>query len=506
MELHISGGVVSQDDISFLKKMVQEINPQKTPKIQIGTWGLIDLNLSNLSLDSSCAKDAASDGNGRPIIENCTRCSTPCKLQEVCNNGAIEYEPDGRSKINPAKCKKCKLCMSACHNVTLTTGLVKTDYEHPTKELNVEGFSWGGYKVDDSHKPDEEHVICKTVNELCIPDLENHRLTCPNCRVVKFCPNGALGRDEQNKLTFVNKSNCTGCLRCTENCWMNQNNCTGLTFTNAIRTTLTEHSKAIQPRIAFWLHDLCNGCGKCSRTFYCDSFLDRRGLDGPPTMDTRNCTGCGLCVQTCPQGAIQMFEPKHYAILLSNDDDALMNWHHFLTAEQIPHLVYTKEHLSTAWYYFAVQAWEYNTNNRDKALDVIQWRCEHDKCTEMYGKDGYKDERDAKAIHEALNNAPVNANALLTLWYSLALSDPGQILKDSPVILVDKNGAQVFSITSQSTTPDRSTETEKDSPKNENNDNSISIDDPASIRGCKALEEIRRDVVKRLSNLREEKR
>jgi MinD superfamily P-loop ATPase len=51
--------------------------------------------------------------------------------------------------------------------------------------------------------------------------------------------------------------------------------------------------------------DLCTECGTCS---------DRCGMEaitydeGVATVDLHRCIGCALCVSTCPDGAIQLFE------------------------------------------------------------------------------------------------------------------------------------------------------------------------------------------------------
>ncbi len=57
-------------------------------------------------------------------------------------------------------------------------------------------------------------------------------------------------------------------------------------------------------------------------------------------MDARNCTGCGLCAQTCPKGAIQLFKPEHVAVLVGGNEENLSRWHKFLFANEIPHLVF----------------------------------------------------------------------------------------------------------------------------------------------------------------------
>jgi ferredoxin len=53
-------------------------------------------------------------------------------------------------------------------------------------------------------------------------------------------------------------------------------------------------------------------------------------------MDPRNCTGCGLCAQICPTGALQLFRPEHVAVLISRPGERT----DLLKALQIPHLTY----------------------------------------------------------------------------------------------------------------------------------------------------------------------
>lgn len=115
-----------------------------------------------------------------------------------------------------------------------------------------------------------------------------------------------------------------------------------------VRETKTEpRSKQFKPRIAFLLHELCNGCGKCSRTYYCDTFLDRRGYNLPPVMDLRNCTGCGLCAQVCPNGAIQLFAAPEHVVILIAEESQLREWHRRLNACEIPHLPYSADYIRT---------------------------------------------------------------------------------------------------------------------------------------------------------------
>lgn len=78
---------------------------------------------------------------------------------------------------------------------------------------------------------------------------------------------------------------------------------------------------AITPRLVFIHESLCQGCGKCVSTHYCDAFLERAVQVTParkPRLDPRNCTGCGLCVQICPEGALQLYRPADIIVLVDH--------------------------------------------------------------------------------------------------------------------------------------------------------------------------------------------
>ena len=152
---------------------------------------------------------------------------------------------------------------------------------------------------------------------------------CSPCRV--RCPNGAfISRAGRMQIDTVK---CVNCKECIGQCTKVQNPC---------KEASDSTNRKSRSRIAFYIHELCNGCGRCSKTFYCDAFLDRRGKELPPLMEPRNCTGCGLCVQTCPRGAIQLFEPKDFVLLKGDGkyDEALSDAHKFLLSEEIPHIVF----------------------------------------------------------------------------------------------------------------------------------------------------------------------
>ncbi|MBQ6141032.1 MAG: 4Fe-4S binding protein [Kiritimatiellae bacterium] len=228
LQIHISGGIVDKEGIEFCRKKAPNIY------VQIGTWALLDLNLSKQEL-LKCSSIPPSSGNVKPHVKNTCRGScSPCRVK--CRNGAFIFRPGRPSHIDDRKCINCKECISQC--------------------------------------------ICSNIENSC-------KMT---------------AQSDEDAIT----------------------------------------KKDLLPRIAFCIHQLCNGCGRCSRTFYCDTFLDRRGKDLPPIMDLQNCTGCGLCVQTCPNGAIQLFAPKDVVVIAGGLEDNAMNlkaWHKYLINEEIPHIV-----------------------------------------------------------------------------------------------------------------------------------------------------------------------
>lgn len=76
-------------------------------------------------------------------------------------------------------------------------------------------------------------------------------------------------------------------------------------------------------RIVDFRVEKCGRCGNCYKSFYCDAFLNRR-LYGPsgqspwvpyngqyydltfPILDENACVGCGVCVQLCPNEALEL--------------------------------------------------------------------------------------------------------------------------------------------------------------------------------------------------------
>ena len=149
---------------------------------------------------------------------------------------------------------------------------------------------------------------------------------CPkNCEV--SCPYNALSRDDQNQLFLIDEKLCDACTTydCDGKCALGKvklkpvlRNLEGM---KDLERSGSPGTNAISPRISFLNEKLCKACGTCSHTFYCDSFIDRVNDNLPPLTDSRNCSGCGLCVQVCGTGALQLYRPEEMLVLISGSEE-----------------------------------------------------------------------------------------------------------------------------------------------------------------------------------------
>lgn len=264
--------------------------------------------------------------------EGCLKCN-PCKVTNGCPGKAFVCGHD----IDADKCRQCGACISLCVNKKVFRAVPFVQVgTWPLLDLNLGEPKWiqcmNIAPTIGVGRPQVDGLKCKK---------------CVSCYV--HCEKGAF-EQKSGAVAHINLSKCIDCKRCLSECPHG-----AVVVERPERVRLrgkVEDGKrkiGLKHRIAFWLHELCNGCGRCSRTFYCDTFLDRRGLDLPPVMDFRNCTGCGLCVQTCPRGAIQMFDPRHVVILIASTVALLSVWRIRLSAHEIPHLVYTEDQIKDAY-------------------------------------------------------------------------------------------------------------------------------------------------------------
>ena len=265
--------------------------------------------------------------------EGCLKCSQ-CIVEKKCPRKAFVC---GQG-IEVGKCKQCGACVSLCkHQKVVWSGPFVQMGTWSLLDLNLGGQHWNECMKD---------APVPGVGRPRVDDAKCRK--CPSCSVQ--CVQGAFVPGRGNAPAHIDLSKCIECKGCLNQC---PNDAVVLERLGRVivheKKANGEREAGLKHRIAFWLHELCNGCGKCSRTFYCDTFLDRRGLDLPPVMDSRNCTGCGLCVQTCPQGAIQLFDPRHIVILIASTTELLSVWRERLLAYEIPHLVYTTVQIKNAY-------------------------------------------------------------------------------------------------------------------------------------------------------------
>ncbi|KAB2889236.1 MAG: hypothetical protein F9K32_13505 [Desulfobulbaceae bacterium] len=215
--------------------------------------------------------------------------------------------------------------------------------------------------------------------------------------------------------------------------------------------------KAFWPRFSFLNTHRCRACGQCSQTFYCDTFLDRVHTDLPPLMDSRYCSGCGLCVQVCSSGALQLYPSENFLVLLS----ASRERKELLDTLHIPHLQYhPKRDLDRfpEWiqgYLLSVFEQSESGEELEKRLKAFKMQL-NDFWNNRIKRDRFmlhedepvlypekRKERKAQCVNVAeklfaqlaqISSPPVRTQEAIRramIWSQLLWSDPGQVLWDS---------------------------------------------------------------------------
>lgn len=103
-----------------------------------------------------------------------------------------------------------------------------------------------------------------------------HCGVCTRCDIcMEICPTSAISREGDGYK--IDPEKCTACRLCEVGC----------------------------PRGAITMPEagVCVACGYCTTRFECPSLI--RGPDGIVDIDRSTCIDCGMCIQVCPQGAIQ---------------------------------------------------------------------------------------------------------------------------------------------------------------------------------------------------------
>ena len=282
----------------------------------------------------------------------------------------------------------------------------------------------------------------------------------------KPCMRGALIKEEGKQIQLVNENLCWDCSswECLDNCKSEVLKKIPIMNTDRISPSpgKSKNVDAILPRISFIETMKCMACGRCQKTFYCDSFLDRLHLELPPLMDSRNCSGCGLCVQVCKTGALQLYEPSEMLVLLSTSEEP----HEILRQLNIPFLAYHP--VNDISNFGVLQSMDgfngiADSLRDDKTIEGealcnfvnILWsqrlgQGEEKKDEYLLGKGKektYPDEREnrqdvcietAGELIEKYNNTSEAAHktALIRaiIWSQLIWSDPGQVLWDSFIL------------------------------------------------------------------------
>ena len=135
---------------------------------------------------------------------------------------------------------------------------------------------------------------------------------CTCCkRCVRACNNKAILIEGNSPV--IDSEKCQRCGECMKACPKGVIGYAGegLTGEKTSETSFArKKSNEISPRMAYLLHELCTGCGHCSRSFYCDSFLDREGKDRPPLMDPKKLHGMWALCANLPAGSNSTLHSK----------------------------------------------------------------------------------------------------------------------------------------------------------------------------------------------------
>lgn len=465
LELHVGGGIVCQDDLSFCQdpSKFRTGSPQFTPvSVQIGTWALLNLRLAD-KLPTACMIDTPASRPFRvQAVANCdgTTCGT-C-VRTSCAGKAISVK-NGRIWVNQADCVGCGQCLSDCRDGVFSKSTTASSSSGPRADSLVNSRR----KKIPNICP-ERCIGCGRCVRACEErQRERHGDAAQGLleSATRASAGGKKSRYARPREGGNIRDQCLECKACHEACQHE-----AISFADPL----------ILPRISYLLHEQCTGCGKCSRSFYCDTFLDRRGGNCHPVMDPRNCTGCGLCAQMCPNGALQMFKPVHLAVLISGRGERS----DLFKALQIPHLAYEPTQdlqLFGSWIHLDVFHTAKNLLEdttifqRDElvkwAIDLWQHRLIHDRLPDDAGfeedarwkncvgvsppssDEVLKSQSTMRLVQDGITrHASTIADSLLRnvkmsglgpsvatrafVWSQLIWSDPGQILWESPIIVV----------------------------------------------------------------------
>lgn len=292
-------------------------------------------------------------------------------------------------------------------------------------------------------------------------DTSNCLATCPNCDILNSCSDNALQKEAGKQVQLINASLCWSC-----NSWNCIDKCKSKHLLKKLKGQAKQKSsnkkenrsddcEAFTPRFSYLEVKRCQACGRCMSSFYCDTFIDRANTNLPPRMDSRYCSGCGLCVQICSSGALQLYRPDEFLVLISSSSERK----EILDIQNIPNLQYIPERDIENFPYWIHDEFivRFNSTIDKKTLDDF-WKNRLSKDSFMLkdenkldnkGKTLYPDERDerkkscidtaVKLLSSITNNKDEYARIAVkraVYWSQLIWSDPGQVLWDSFLLTV----------------------------------------------------------------------
>ncbi|NCB26115.1 MAG: hypothetical protein EOM62_11685 [Bacteroidia bacterium] len=294
------------------------------------------------------------------------------------------------------------------------------------------------------------------------------------------CPHDALEKKEKGQPVVIKDAE--QCLFCTE--WACLQACKSKKLyrilhahdeaaTQNLADQAGDEAAGFTPRFSYVNVHRCKACGQCSQTMYCDTFIDRANPNLPPLMDSRNCTGCGLCVQVCSSGALHLYPPENFLVLLSPSGELK----EILDSLCIPNLQYRPEHDLNKFPDWVVSNVRKTQDSKKKEGDVKKiWDKRIDRDKFMLHQDEpklYPDRRGDEArkkrcietaatlLEQAGKAETDNSSKTFNraaVWCQLIWSDPGQVLWDSFLlsiqsVIVDTDGNPV----AHDALPDRGT-------------------------------------------------
>jgi NAD-dependent dihydropyrimidine dehydrogenase PreA subunit len=294
---------------------------------------------------------------------------------------------------------------------------------------------------------------------------------CDGKKLVEACGNVRKpGKGKDKKASVIDPSEC---IECEDRVCISKWSDVCMLSPKAGAGDNTESTPAgiplINPRICSLSMRKCISCGACLQTFYCDAFSAREHSKLPPLHDPRQCTGCSLCAQICPTGALKLYQPEEMVILISDAEERK----EVLRDLGIPYLAYSPVEDLVKIPVGASDAKEFSQGIL-KLVDNIT-KGQSGKINELKGEmkrwvEGAWNERlkgkfvlgegkrEYADFRDKCREACVqSANSLLTcllpddppekvtaivraiLWSQLIWSDPGQIFWDTSILIVQSS-------------------------------------------------------------------